>query len=208
MGILRIVPTACTLSRFLLGPAFIWAYGRAAPAWALLLIVAAAIVTDWLDGFLARRWNVTSTVGKLLDPFADALFCMIVFFVVWRSYPDVLPAWLLALLVAREALVTFVLRPLALFNRVVIAASVPGKMKTVTQFAVICLFIGMQTEIAREAQWLATVVRVGFYIVAALSLFSAAIYIRRTIAALRAPEPGAECSDANRAGGEKRSESS
>lgn len=207
MKIVRIVPTGCTLFRFLLGPAFIMAYRRETPAWALLLIVAAAIVTDWLDGFLARRWDATSTAGKLLDPFADALFCMIVFFVVWRSHLDVLPAWLFALLVARETLVTFVLRPVALFNRVVIAASVPGKMKTVTQFTVICLFIAMQTEFAAGAQWLPTLVSAGFYVVAALSLFSAGIYIRRTVAALRAPEPGAECSDGHRAGGEK-SESS
>ena len=74
------------------------------------------MATDWLDGAAARRWNAVSTAGKLLDPFADALFCMIVFYVFARPHTSQgggefvfhMPLWGLGILIAREALVTFV----------------------------------------------------------------------------------------------------
>jgi len=112
----RNLPLILTLFRLALGPIFLFSV-EVGP-WLMSVIVAMAIVTDWLDGFLARRWKAVSVSGKLLDPFADALFCMMAFWACWRSPLAILSGWLFGVLVGREALVTFVVRPVALLRGV------------------------------------------------------------------------------------------
>jgi CDP-diacylglycerol--glycerol-3-phosphate 3-phosphatidyltransferase len=128
-----------TVFRLGLGPAFILMHRGHAPAWSLMLVVLLALWTDWLDGFLARRWNAVSTVGKLLDPFADAIFCMLVF--VDFAQQGLMPLWIVIILVARETIVSFILRPAALYYGIVVAAGMLGKIKTVLQFIAMLLVL-------------------------------------------------------------------
>ena len=91
---------------------------------------ATAAVSDWLDGFLARRWQVQSSFGKLMDPLADKMLissCLIMLIPMGR-----LPALIAFLILARELTITG-LRGVAASEGIVISASRLGKYKTFSQ---------------------------------------------------------------------------
>jgi CDP-diacylglycerol--glycerol-3-phosphate 3-phosphatidyltransferase len=71
----RRLPNALTIARFAAIPVFVWLYLEAGdgPAWGAGIFFAAAALTDQLDGYLARRWQVESRFGKVADPLADRL---------------------------------------------------------------------------------------------------------------------------------------
>jgi CDP-diacylglycerol--glycerol-3-phosphate 3-phosphatidyltransferase len=94
------------------------------------LLVGAAFATDFLDGFLARRYQTVTVLGKLLDPVADKiLVCVTLIALVSLGR---VPAWMVMLVIAREIAVTG-LRGIATTQGLVIQASVLGKYKTVFQ---------------------------------------------------------------------------
>ena len=83
-------------------PLFVWlVLGAGADVWAVVLLAVAGF-TDWLDGFLARRWHQTSRVGQMLDPVADRLYILAI--VIALAVRDIVPWWLLAILAARDLL--------------------------------------------------------------------------------------------------------
>jgi len=98
------------------------------------LIFIMASLTDWLDGYLARRSGITTTLGKFLDPLADKL--LIVTSLIMLIPLGRAPAWIVALIVGREIAVTG-LRSIASTEGVVIAASGLGKYKTTLQIAAV-----------------------------------------------------------------------
>lgn len=101
---------------------------------AAVLIVAS--LTDWLDGYLARRRRQSTAVGKLLDPIADKLL------VVGALLPLVqlgrVPAWIVVVIVCREIAVTG-LRSIAANQGIVIRARELGKLKTVSQMVALVI---------------------------------------------------------------------
>ena len=97
--------------------------------WATLVFSLAAI-TDWLDGYLARKWQVVTVLGKFLDPLADKLIVMAALIMLIPL--DRVPAWAVFVILAREMLVTG-LRSIASSEGIVIAASNLGKYKTIFQ---------------------------------------------------------------------------
>ena len=106
---------------------FAWDF-RGHDYWATGIFVV-AMATDWLDGWYARRTDRSSNLGRLLDPVADKLLVMAVLIMVVGR---VLPAWMVAAIVAREFLLSG-LRLAALERGVVIAARDLGKLKTGAQ---------------------------------------------------------------------------
>lgn len=119
--------------------------------WALVVFLVAA-ATDFLDGHLARRWQVESSFGSLADPIADkALILTALALLVWV---DGVPWWPLAVLAVREIGVT--LGRLAVAADVVIPASSGGKLKTVLQLAAITGYLVPQVGAAVDtaAWWL------------------------------------------------------
>ena len=86
--------------------------------------------TDFFDGYLARKFQLITTFGKLMDPLADKIFTVSCFVV--RVEHGVVPAWISILILTREFSVTG-LRTLAANQGVVMAASMIGKFKTVAQ---------------------------------------------------------------------------
>ncbi len=97
------VPNALSGLRLLGVPLFLYlVLGPHDDAWALLVLVVSG-VTDYLDGYLARRWDQTSRLGALLDPAADRLY--IVSTLVALLVRHVVPVWLVAALVAREVVI-------------------------------------------------------------------------------------------------------
>ena len=189
MSFLRRLPLILTFFRLLMGPAFLLFGHKETPAniIALILLVIAAMLTDWLDGKLARKWQAVTALGKLMDPFADALFCMMVF--VDFALTGLMWPWLVGVLIAREALVTFLLRPLALWRGIVVAAGPLGKIKTVIQFvAIFAVLVRLLIVYAPPLDPLSPVlwgiVQLGFLGMLCFSLASAGKYtydIRRAL---------------------------
>ena len=97
-----------------------------------------ASLTDWLDGYLARRRKQVTTLGQLLDPLADKLHITAALASLLQN--DVVPAWMVAVILGREFAVT-VLRSIAHARGVVIPASPLGKFKMASQVIAILLLI-------------------------------------------------------------------
>jgi len=136
------IPNALTLARIALIPIFILilTFGHS-PAMHILagIIFALASITDYLDGYLARKWQVVTNFGKFADPLADKLLVMTAFITLVGA--SVIPMWIVAVIVCRELAVTG-LRLLLVNDGEVLAAAWPGKVKTATQMlAIIFLLI-------------------------------------------------------------------
>ena len=135
-------PNKLTIARMILVPFFVLfiltGWGEDANRYICLAIFVAASITDWLDGYLARKNNLVTNFGKFMDPLADkllvcsALICMIEL--------DRLPAWIVIIIIAREFIISG-FRLIAAENGVVIAANYWGKFKTVSQMIMIILLI-------------------------------------------------------------------
>ncbi len=94
------------------------------------LVVTAAFVTDWIDGWYARKFNLVTTLGKILDPIADKALVLISFSVF--VYLDVISIWWIIPIFIREIVIT-VYRFIFLSKNIVVAAAKSGKIKTVMQ---------------------------------------------------------------------------
>ncbi|MBN9142202.1 MAG: CDP-alcohol phosphatidyltransferase family protein [Micrococcales bacterium] len=93
------VPNALSVVRLALIPVFLWLLGTAQYGWALVVIVVSS-VTDFVDGFVARRFNQVSRVGQILDPAVDRLFIFSTLIgLAWQGF---LPWWLVAVIVLRD----------------------------------------------------------------------------------------------------------
>jgi CDP-diacylglycerol--glycerol-3-phosphate 3-phosphatidyltransferase len=123
-------------------PVVLWLLDRGTPEDCVLaaLVYSAAAITDLLDGYLARRMNVVSVLGKFLDPLADKLLVMAS--LIWMVPMGRIPEWTVVLLLGREISIT-ALRSIASSEGVVIAAGGGGKSKTALQMVgILCLMIG------------------------------------------------------------------
>ena len=134
------IPNILTLCRLLGAPLFLWAFladGEAYRWWALGLAITFEI-TDLLDGFVARRFEQVSQLGKILDPLADSVsrFTIFLAFLV-RDYADV---WAIACIFYRDSIVSTV-RILAASQGVIVSARWSGKLKAVVQGVAIVVIL-------------------------------------------------------------------
>ncbi len=134
------LPNILTFLRILLVPILVVVLltkfeGKEFVGLALFLIAA---LTDFLDGFIARRWGLVTRLGKLLDPAADKILTSAAFISLVELGRA--PAWIVVTIVAREFAIS-TLRSVAATQGVVIAASWSGKLKTVSQVVAISLLI-------------------------------------------------------------------
>lgn len=104
------VPNALSLLRLVLVPVFCWLILVGHDGWALT-VLAVSGVSDYLDGMLARRWGQVSRIGQLLDPAADRLY--IISTLVGLALRDVIPWWLVVVLVSRDVLLSLTVPVLA-----------------------------------------------------------------------------------------------
>lgn len=135
------LPNALTMGRIVLIPLVLWFVGEGTPRGALLAAYTWAVlaITDFLDGYLARRFNIESVVGKFLDPLADKLLVMAL--LVYLVRMGRIPPWIVVVLLAREIAITG-LRSIASSEGIVIAAGTGGKWKTALQMVgVLCLIL-------------------------------------------------------------------
>jgi cardiolipin synthase len=104
------VPNLISFARLALVPVFVWLLLVPRQPWSDLLalaVLALSAFTDWLDGYLARRWNQISRVGQLLDPVADRLY--IVATVVAFVLRDIIPWWFAAAILLRDLLLALLI---------------------------------------------------------------------------------------------------
>ena len=127
------LPNKLTIARVIAVPFFIGAYYF---SWYLLafIIFVAASLTDMLDGKIARKYNLVTNFGKIMDPLADKV---LVYSAICLMIPVYVPAWMLIIILAREFTVAG-MRTVAASEGIVIAA---GKIKTVLQMIAVCLLL-------------------------------------------------------------------
>jgi len=130
-----------TLSRIILAFFFIMFIHQAGIMAAVIatLIFTIASLTDYYDGYVARKYNLQSDFGKLMDPIADKFLILAAFIVFVRMH--IIADWMVLLIFAREILITG-LRIFALTKDKVIAAERGGKHKTVSQIVAIYIVLG------------------------------------------------------------------
>jgi len=138
-----------------------------------------ASITDWLDGYLARRRRQVTWLGQVLDPIADKLLTSAAFISLVQL--GLAPAWMVALIIGREFAITG-LRSLAYTKGITIPASPLGKIKMGSQVtAILLLILGW-----RPVPWLAPVGYAALWVVMLTAVVSAADYYRRFVLLLNA----------------------
>jgi CDP-diacylglycerol--glycerol-3-phosphate 3-phosphatidyltransferase len=140
-------------------------------------LVAAAIfgiasITDWLDGYLARRRRQVTPLGQMLDPIADKLLTSAAFISLVQL--GLAPAWMVAIIIGREFAIT-ALRSRAYSKGFTMPASRLGKLKMASQVtAILLLILGWSGN-----WWLATAGYVALWVVMLAAMVSALDYYRR-----------------------------
>ncbi len=178
MNSLHNLPNLLTLARIALIPVFVLVYylpvAWSAPA-ATGIFIAAAL-TDWLDGYLARRMHLTSPLGAFLDPVADKLMVATALVVVLQADPSLWLALPVMVIIGREITISALREWMAeIGQRAQVAVSELGKFKTAAQMLAITLLI------YREDLWGLPVYVIGevlLYIAVVLTLWSMVIYLR------------------------------
>ena len=154
------VPNAITSVRILLVPFLAYlllhgAYGAA--IWVFL----AAGVSDALDGFIARRFNLCTRVGAVLDPLADKMLIVVsVLTLAWRG---LLPWWLAFVIAGRDLIIVGGAAAYALrAGRVEMEPSVPSKVNTGVQITLVLVVLGTAAGVIRTAGWLPALFGIAF----------------------------------------------
>jgi CDP-diacylglycerol--glycerol-3-phosphate 3-phosphatidyltransferase len=191
------LPNSLTLARIVLVPLLVVVLLTSVPGHLVLGLpkgmAAAAIfgiasLTDWLDGYLARRRKQITVLGQLLDPIADKLLTTAAF--VSLVQLGMLDAWVVAVIVGRELAVTG-LRGVAHTRGVIMPASGLGKLKMIAQVvAILALMLAsdLAGETGRLLNWLG---QGAIWVVVGLALWSAVEYYQTFAAVIsgRAPLP-------------------
>ncbi|RDH89136.1 MAG: CDP-diacylglycerol--glycerol-3-phosphate 3-phosphatidyltransferase [endosymbiont of Seepiophila jonesi] len=172
------IPNLLTLLRIVLIPVFVLIFYLPVE-WARIgcaAVFALAAVTDWLDGFLARRWGQVSPFGAFLDPVADKLMVAVALLLLVQSEPTPWLALPAAIIIGREITISALREWMAALGaRAQVAVSAIGKFKTAAQMLAILLLI------IQQDLWGLPIHTVGFvllYISAILTLWSMVIYLR------------------------------
>jgi len=180
------VPNLISLARLLLVPVFALLIARGEDGWAIA-VLAVSGASDWLDGVLARRLGQVSRLGQMLDPAADRLFILVT--LVGLAWREVVPWWLVAVLVLRDVVLAVMLLVLARAGYAPLPVHLAGKAGT---FALLYAFPLLL--IAEWDSWVGVVAGVAGWAFAlwglALYWFSALVYLAQARQLLRdAAEP-------------------
>lgn len=176
MSAFRNLPNLLTLMRIIMIPVFIivfylpWDWAR----WTAAALFFIACFTDWLDGYLARKWQQTSHFGAFLDPVADKLLvsCTLLLLVGARDINYItLPA---IVIVGREIVISALREWMAeIGRRASVTVTNIGKLKTLIQMNALFLLIAFNPT----SSWLGVLGFILLYIAAILTIWSMGIYL-------------------------------
>jgi CDP-diacylglycerol--glycerol-3-phosphate 3-phosphatidyltransferase/cardiolipin synthase len=184
------VPNALTLLRIVLIPVFVvvfylpigWSHIATAAIFSL------AAITDWLDGYLARRLNQISTLGAFLDPVADKLMIAVVLVLLLQKDPTPWLAIPVAIIIGREITISALREWMAeLGDRKRVAVSSLGKVKTISQMLALIFML------FREPILGVSTYEFGFgllYLAALLTIWSMCVYLLAAYPSLRGAPVG------------------
>ena len=134
------LPNKLTVVRMVLVPFFVAALllskTNDSLKWVALALFVIASLTDFADGYIARKYNLITNFGKFMDPLADKL--LVCSALIAMSSLGVIPAWITIVIIAREFIISG-FRLIAAEKGVVIAASMWGKFKTTFQMVMLCV---------------------------------------------------------------------
>jgi CDP-diacylglycerol--glycerol-3-phosphate 3-phosphatidyltransferase/cardiolipin synthase len=172
------IPNVLTMLRILLIPVFVVVFYMDEP-WTPYVaagVFGAAALTDWLDGFLARRWGQTSPLGAFLDPVADKLMVGVALVLLVQYDPRTVLALPAAVIIGREITVSALREWMAEIGaRAKVAVSMTGKIKTTAQMVSIVILILRDTPLG---PWIYDLGLVLLHIAAILTLWSMFLYLR------------------------------
>ncbi|MDQ2758729.1 MAG: CDP-alcohol phosphatidyltransferase family protein [Actinomycetota bacterium] len=163
------VPNALSFLRLLGVPLFLWLLLQRHDGWAVVVLVVSG-VTDYLDGKIARRYGLVSRVGELLDPAADRLYTLTA--IVAFAWRDIIPVWLLVLLLTRDLLMAVLVLALKRIGQTGLPVHFVGKAATFNllyAFPILLLSVapGSVGAVAAPIGWAFTWWGVGLYWLAA-----------------------------------------
>lgn len=183
-GLTLNIPNLLTIARILLVPVVVWAIASGEMKVAFLLFLAAG-VSDAIDGFLAKRFGMSTELGAHLDPLADK--ALIVSIYVGLGIAEAIPLWLVILVVSRDILIVggvmlawFVGKPITVRPLLV------SKLNTVAQIVFACLVLA-SLGFGFDARISTAVV---MYTVAGLTLLSIGFYVREWVRHMNAANNG------------------
>ena len=177
------LPNRITLSRLLLAIVFFiflsHRYFNVA-----LVIFFVAVITDWLDGYLARKWELSTDLGRIVDPFVDKVIICGAFIIFIHIAKDVITPWMVITIVAREFLVSSI-RGFSESKGVKFASNMWGKTKMFIQSWTICALILYYAHF-ENIVWMNYLVYVFMWITIIVTIVSGITYIfsaRKTLLA-------------------------
>ena len=168
------LPNKLTMGRIVLIPFIvILLYMSEIYAWmrvAALVLYILAAVTDWADGHIARKYNLVTNFGKIMDPLADKLLVTAPMLCLVEQ--GVFPAWCAMLIIAREFMITG-LRVVAAADGTVIAATMWGKVKTTVQLIVLGIAVCFPVVMLGSVD----LVQILIYVATAITVISGVVYL-------------------------------
>jgi CDP-diacylglycerol--glycerol-3-phosphate 3-phosphatidyltransferase len=170
------IPNLLSISRILAVPVFILLMLDPTPLRSLAagIVFSLASATDWLDGYLARKWGQVTKTGKLLDPIADKILIMSALVILVEIHPDVVHSWIAIVLIGREFAVTG-LRAIASSDGIVIPAERVGKYKVGAQITTVLSLLSYQYW---GLEWMRLLGMAALWVAMILAVLSAVQYFR------------------------------
>ncbi|HXX06858.1 MAG TPA: CDP-alcohol phosphatidyltransferase family protein [Pseudolabrys sp.] len=165
------IPNLITLGRILMVPVVVWAIASGA-MWIAFVLFLAAGVSDAVDGYLAKRFHMTTELGAYLDPLADKALIVSIYLTLGIS--GLIPQWLVILVVSRDIMIVgAVMLSWLVGTPVKVKPLLVSKLNTVAQIVFACVLLG---TLGFDYE-LPTLTRVLMGVVAVLTLLSVAAYV-------------------------------
>lgn len=170
------IPNLLSISRILAVPVFIILMLEPNPARVLAagIVFSLASATDWLDGYLARKWGQVTKAGKLLDPIADKILIMAAIVILVELRSDVVHSWIAIVIIGREFAVTG-LRAIASSDGIVIPAETAGKYKVGAQITAV---VSLLLDYYLGNDWLRDIGAAALWFAMILAVYSAFMYFK------------------------------
>ena len=139
----RYIPNFLSFTRILLTPIFVVLILADTFYFRLIALMVFFIcsLSDFLDGYLARKFNYVTEIGKFIDPIADKILILSAFLVLNYFYNDIIEFWMIAIIISRDVVITFFRYFFIKYKNLSMTTSYYGKIKTLSQIIIIHIIL-------------------------------------------------------------------